>query len=210
MKLPLRLGTFLRLLPLQTISLHKNHNDNHPPWQPLQSAHLSSASAPHSHRLCYISISFQAIPTSPAHLVHMHMEEEGERGSAGRGERGRRDLKQKLVTSVISSFIGVSITARRCGLFYTSGDIKQLDGGGERRTLHCFLLGLIYVFSRKPDEGLLLSDALHHSGFSPTVWHKPSTLSIQSHACCCFSACFLGTYVLCQVRLSLLCWFIFI
>lgn len=53
----------------------EEHNDNHPQRQPLESAHSSSALLLYTHWLCCISISFQAIPTSPVHLARMHMEE---------------------------------------------------------------------------------------------------------------------------------------
>lgn len=77
----------------------------------------------------------------------MHMEKERERLVKGRGrERERFLLKPELVRRAIASFIAVSITVSHWGLFYTSGDIKQLDGGGEWWALHRLLLALIYLF----------------------------------------------------------------
>lgn len=58
-------------------------------------------------------------------------------------------MKQELVRRAISSFIAVSITASHWGLFYTSGDIKQPDGGGEWRALRRLLLALIYLFVQR-------------------------------------------------------------
>lgn len=55
-------------------------------------------------------------------------------------------MKRELVRRAIAGFIAVSITASHWGLFYTSGNIKQLDGGGERWALRRLLLALIYLF----------------------------------------------------------------
>lgn len=79
----------------------------------------------------------------------MHMERERERREVevGRGGQGKTFLlKQELVSRAIASFIAVSITATHWGLFYTSGDIKHLDGGGEWWALHRLLLALISQF----------------------------------------------------------------
>ena len=54
--------------------------------------------------------------------------------------------RTELVRRAVAGSAAVSITASRWGLFYTSGDIKQLDGGGERRALHRLPLALIYLF----------------------------------------------------------------
>lgn len=69
------------------------------------------------------------------------------------GQRERFLLKLELVRRAIASFIAVSITTSHWGLFYTSGDVKQLDGGGEWWALHCLLLALIYLFVQQEPGG---------------------------------------------------------
>lgn len=140
------LASWLLASHQQSISLQESHHNNHP----LQSARLSCVSPLHSFLLCSISVDFQAIPTSPVHFAHMHMEKRRERGGeVERGREGRREeflSKQELVRRAITAFIAVSITASHWGLFYTSGNIKQLDRGGEWWALHRLLLALIYLF----------------------------------------------------------------
>lgn len=124
----------------------KSRNDNHPQQQPLQSA--CSSSAPQSPALLYfnfLSSDSHFTCTLSSH-AYGEIERDGEVERGRGGQRKRFLLKQELVRRAIASFIAVSITASHWGLFYTSGNIKQLDGGGELWALHRLLLALIYLF----------------------------------------------------------------